>query len=248
MPYDADIQKDGAFLWVGLDGLNKEESKTLSIALELHKTGGHFGFKVNNDWLLKRGVGEALRPLPARPVFADTKMWNGAGTMARSFVVLHRAGFSATNAYALAGGSYEGAGSELKEAISSFQKEVGKGPRMRVYALTILTHYNGVYSRRMFKSELPRMVTYLAGEGLRAGADGIIVPGSTLSHLFRFGKNTKVIPGIRCSGEFNGGKHAHTVVPEELAGRTDIEAVCGSPIMDSDDPVAAMKRTLDALR
>ncbi|HEY4519931.1 MAG TPA: orotidine 5'-phosphate decarboxylase / HUMPS family protein [Candidatus Paceibacterota bacterium] len=248
MPYDANVRQNGPFLWVALDGLGENEKKTLAIAQKLHEVGGHFGFKVNNDWLLKHEINAARRMLPDRDIFADTKMWNGASTMARSFLTLHNAGFTLTNAHALAGGSYEGAGSELKKAITMFRSGVGKGPHMSIYGLTILTHYNGVYSRRMFKSELPWMVLSLTREALAAGCDGVIVPGNMLSRMYRYMIYPKIVPGVRFAGEGDQEKkHEETVTPESLAGRTDVQAVCGSPIMNSSDPVAALKRMLEAL-
>src|SRR3989338_2734927 len=93
----------GPFLWVALDGLSENESLTLDIADELVKVEGDFGFKVNHDLILKHGAKDARAILPDCQAFADVKMWNGAKTMSRTFDVLYKAGFDATNVYALAG-------------------------------------------------------------------------------------------------------------------------------------------------
>src|SRR3989344_8276316 len=134
------LSKHGPFLWVALDGLVEDELGTFAVMDKLEKVEGDFGFKVGGDYLLKRSAKDARARLSSRPAFADVKMWSSTAVMERSFHVLHDAGFEAINAYALAGGYYMEGGDELKRAITAF-REHHTGSRLRIYALTVLTHY-----------------------------------------------------------------------------------------------------------
>ena len=241
------LSKNGPFLWVALDGLVQDELGTFAVMDKLEKVEGDFGFKVGGDYLLKRSAKDARARLSSRPAFADVKMWSSTAVMERSFHVLHDAGFEATNAYALAG---EGLG----KAITAFRRNASSDSRLRIYTLTILTHYDDAYCNRMFLNGLSETVVRLALEGLNTGADGIIMPGTALSVVDAAlsacycSSLTKIVPGIRQPGEFNGDRQKQRTRPEEIAGRTDIEAVVGEPIMGSDDPVAALEQMLKVLQ
>lgn len=241
------LGKTGPFLWIALDALTERENKTLDTAWELNELSGAFGFKVNIDWVMKHGAHNARIHLPDRPVFADMKAWNGASTMARLFNVLGEADFNATSVYALAGGYDEERGNELKRAITLFCRNVGENAQLRIYAVTLLTHYGEAYSQHHFGRTFCDEAGCLAKEGIAAGAHGIIIPGTLLpsfSHL----DVVKIIPGIRDAGFPNDGRHKQVVRPEDLAGRVDVEAVCGGPIMNSLDPKTTLERMLRVLQ
>ena len=215
---------------------------------ELDQVDGNFGFKVNHDWVLKRGLRSARKALPDRPAFFDDKMWNGASTMTRTFLNVHQAGFDLMNAYALAGGSgaEKKEGLELRKSISEFRKRVGKGKRMHIYAVTILTHYGDDYCIRHFGAPQSVIVRKLAEESIAARADGIIAPGTSLSVLDDL-PTLICFPGVRPIW-YADDRHEREIRPEEIAGREDLEAVCGSPIMTIDDPVDGLKKILSALQ
>ncbi|OGG44828.1 hypothetical protein A2673_02230 [Candidatus Kaiserbacteria bacterium RIFCSPHIGHO2_01_FULL_50_13] len=245
--------QNGPFLWVALDSLVEDELGTFAVMDTLEKVEGDFGFKVGGDYLLKRSAKDARARLSSRPAFADIKMWSSADVMERSLHILHDAGFEATNAYALAGGYDREGGDELKRAITAF-REHHTGSRLRIYALTVLTHYSNTYSKRQFSRELHWQVRAMVGEGIAAGAVGVIVPGTTLSSvddlLLRGAHSSilKIIPGIRRAGEVNDDRQKQVIRPEDIAGRTDVEAVVGEPIMGSSDSKSALEQMLKALQ
>jgi hypothetical protein len=82
------------FLWVALDDLSQTESETVDLAFTFDReVSGNYGFKVNLDYALKRGLRQARTSLPARPAFVDLEMWHEASTMTRVFEECHHAGF-----------------------------------------------------------------------------------------------------------------------------------------------------------
>ena len=95
------------FLFVALDGLAGKEKETMEVAERLSDVEGPFGFKVNLDYLLKRGLeglASSLREVLQldRPVFTDLKMWNGTRTMRSAIEMLVDNGVDYLNVYALA--------------------------------------------------------------------------------------------------------------------------------------------------
>ena len=226
----------GPRLWVALDGLTTKQSETIAKANQLHKeVEGDYGFKINLDFVLQSGIEEAIALLPRRPIFVDLKMWNGARTMAQVFCDLNHAGVFATNAYAFAG-------DELAKAIRVFREKTQGRSALRIYAVTILTHYNDVYTMRLWVKILRELVPELVSEGIKAGADGVIVPGTTLRVLGP--EVCKIMPGLRPAWYHRDDRHEQEYTPEDIVGRLDVEAVCGGPIMNNDDPVAALRRIL----
>ncbi|HYF29168.1 MAG TPA: orotidine 5'-phosphate decarboxylase / HUMPS family protein [Candidatus Paceibacterota bacterium] len=233
------------FLWVGLDGLVRDRVETRAIAAELASVPGNFGFKVNLDYALAVGIGNLRRgPLKERPLFVDLKMLNGARTMTQILIALAHEGVTATNAYALAGGGESYGGDELARSIAELRRQFSS-TRMRVYGVTVLTHYGEAYSTAHFRAPLGKVVRMFAEECVTAGADGVIMPGTQLKEVEHL-RILKVLPGIRPSW-YRDTRHEQETAPEAVAGRSDIEVVCGSPIMKDRDPAAALTRILAAL-
>lgn len=225
------------FLWIALDGLSLAEKKTIAIVEELDKVEGNFGFKVNQDWIVAGNLGRvAGLSASGRPTFVDLKMWNGSRTMTSTFLCCHNAGISATNAYALAD-------DQLKNAILDFRGMVPK-TKLRIFALTVLSHYDNAWAYRHFGAYLFGVMLSLAEDGVSMGADGIICP--KFDH-FDDMTMLKVHPGCRPNWYARDGRHEWEFTPESVAGRNDVEVVCGSPIMKSDDPVAALNKVLTEL-
>ncbi|MFY9736004.1 MAG: hypothetical protein WAL02_12845, partial [Rhodoplanes sp.] len=165
------------FLWVALDGLSQNEEETVDLAFTFDReVSGNYGFKVNLDYVLKRGLGKARTSLPARPAFVDLEMWHEASTMRRVFEECHHAGFAAVSAYALGGGrTVEEEGAELKSAIASFKDVVGT-TGLQIYAMTVPTHYADRYCRRHFGKSIHLQVRAMCLEASEAAADGVIMP------------------------------------------------------------------------
>lgn len=238
--------KTSPFLWVALDGLTDEDpSQTFRIARQLDLEKEEFGFKVNLDWVLRHGMRRVSTNalFQDRQLFVDLKMWNGARTMAQVFCDMADANVSVVNAYALAGG-YGQRNAQLKEAIERFRSK-RPSSKMRIYAVTVLTHYSDEYCERHFGKTLLEEVCDLAQEGIAAGADGVIGPGSILTRTSIC--KTKISPGLRTPW-YRDERHAQELQLQDIAGRPDFEVVCGGPIMKHSDHVWALHKILSALR
>lgn len=240
------------FIWVALDGLSENEDKALSLVRELDRSvSGHWGIKVNADWIYWKGFEQRpLKKLPDRPVFVDLKQWFGARTMTKNLEMVSDAGATATNIYSLAGAlnpteSDLGGPGEFTKALKRFRK-LRPDSKMRIYGVSILTHYGTHYVRRHFGRTMEEELTVLAEDTRDAGAEGIIMPGSYLAHADQLpclGELLKVFPGTRWD-EFKDTRHEQEIHPSMVRGRDDVELVCGSPVCKSPDPVFALRTLL----
>lgn len=243
------------FVWVALDELRTNERKALMLAKMLDaEVEGQFGFKVNADWIYERGFANSpLVLLPKRPIFLDLKQWFGARTMSEILDMCWSSGATATNIHALAGALNPSAGKpaqkgELTKAIELFRNR-HPGTDMRIYTVSILTHYGDAYVRRHFGRSLAEEISILAEETLAADADGIIMPGTQLAQadsILGLTDFRKIFPGTRWE-EFADDRHEQEIHPTAVCGRADVELVCGSPIWKSKDPAGALKTLLHLL-
>ncbi len=232
------------FLWIAFDGLAEREVETLALAHELMRVPGNTGVKVNLDAALKYGFAPLRKMFADVPLFVDLKMMNGARTMTSVLLEAHRAGFTAVSAHALGGGHSTKNGGDPRQAIADF-REREPGSPLRIYAVTIMTHYSDDYCAAHFGCSMVDLVRRLAVEGINAGADAIIMPGTFLNQVSGL-RSTWVIPGIRPKN-YRDTRHKQAVLPEMLKGRKDVEGVCGSPIVYADDPPQALVSILSAL-
>jgi len=223
------------FLFIALDGLVEKEKETLIVAEQLTSVSGNFGFKINLDYLLKKGFKAALEPIQqfGRPVFADLKMWNGTRTMASVIENLAAMGVDYLNVYALADDL-------LPKAI-----RITEGTKTKVLGLTVLTHFSETYCQKHFKRSLQETVRHFAEIAVEADCHGIILPGTTLEVVADL-DTIKVVPGIRPNW-YKDTRHK-----EEVELRVAIEKgadilVCGSPIMKSRNPVKVLKKVLSEI-
>lgn len=247
------MARSAPFCWVALDGLLQTERETLSLARKLDQKvpENGWGFKVNADWIYSVGFKNApLVQLPGRPVFIDLKQWFGARTMSEILEMCWAAGATATNIYALAGArnpsdEHPTKKGELARAINTFRTSHPRSD-MRIYTVSILTHYGEAYVRCHFGRSLAEEITILAQETRDAGASGFIMPGTQLRHadtLHCLDGLLKVIPGSRWEN-FSDDRHEQEMHPAAVCGRADVELVCGSPITKSADPVGQLKSLL----
>ena len=223
------------FLFIALDGLAKEEKETLSIAEQLASISGNFGFKINLDYILKKGFKNALKPIQqfGRPVFADLKMWNGTRTMVSVIENLVAMKVDYTNVYVLADDL-------LPKTI-----RIAEGTKTKVLGLTVLTHFNKNYCQKHFRRSLLETIQHFAEIAVKAGCHGVILPGTTLEAV----KNLniiKVVPGVRPSW-YKDARHKEEVEPRVAIKKGADIIVCGSPIMKSRDPVRALEKILSEI-
>ncbi|MBZ9572216.1 orotidine 5'-phosphate decarboxylase [Patescibacteria group bacterium] len=219
-------------LFVALDGLTKRERETLEIAEQLSEIKGNFGFKVNLDYLLKRGVEDALENVQqfGRPVFTDLKMWNGRRTMTSVIENLVNMGVDYLNVYALADDL-------LPEAI-----QIVEGSKTKVLALTVLTHYTEGYCQEHFYRSFGGTVRHFAEVAIKVGCHGIILPGTTLE-IVRDLEIIKTVPGIRPEW-YEDTRHKQIVTPgEAIRNGADI-IVVGIPITKTKNPSESLEKIL----
>lgn len=223
------------FLFIALDGLSTEEEKTLEIAERLSKIKGNIGFKLNLDYLLKKGTSSAIKKIQrlGRPVFADIKMFNGTRTMRDVIQDLVDLGVDYLNVYALADDL-------LPKAIA-----VANGKKTKVLGLTTLTHFNEAYCQKHFKRSLLETVWHFSEVAVKAGCDGVILPGPTLE-IVRNINTIKLVPGIRPEG-YKDTRHKEEIKDDDaIEAGADI-IVVGGPIMKSDNPIESTNKILSRM-
>lgn len=232
------------FLFVALDGLMKKEKETLEIAERLSGVEGNFGFKVNLDYLLDRGLRNpsTLGNIQqfGRLVFTDLKMWNGTSIMSSIIGNLVDKGVDYLNVYALADDL-------LPEAI-----KIAKGSKTKVLGLTVLTHFTEAYCRKWFQRSLKMTVRLGADVALGRGCQGIILPGTALD-VVKDLEAEKVNPGVRPDWYLEDDRHEQKITASEAVNRGATALVCGGPIMKSQekvgiDSVEALKRVLAEMK
>lgn len=236
------------FIWVALDGLGENQDTHLNLAHHVSEcVQEDFGFKVNADWIMQVGFNaKPLKLLPSRPVFVDLKLMLGARTMTEILCMAADAGATATNIHALAGSTNPtplnpAMLGECAKTIKRFRKLRPQSP-MRVYGVTVLTHYGDAYCEREYGRNVSAEVLHLAREAVSAGVDGIIMPGTQLATIdnANMGSVLKIFPGCRWE-RFSDDRHEQEIHPSSVRGRDDVELVCGSPITKSEhDPVEVL--------
>lgn len=219
-------------LFIALDGLREAESETLEVAKSLAEMTGNFGFKINLDYLLYKGVGGAVRNIQqlGRPIFADIKMWNGTRTMISVVEDLVGLGVDYLNVYALA------------DTLIPKVVRVTRGTQTKVLGVTVLTHFDDAYCRRHFFRSLAATVGHFTGVAIATGCHGVILPGTTLSAVEHL-DTIKTVPGIRFPW-YQDDRHEEEVDAQTAVQHGAKILVCGSPIMKSDDKIAALNRVL----
>ncbi len=222
-------------IFVAADGLSTQPaSKTYSILRTLDKTGLEFGIKINLDYVLLYGY-DSLSWLAdfGRSLFIDLKMFNGSRTMGKIAEAMVERRIDFFNVMALAD-------SQISEAV-----EVTRGTNTKVLGVTVLTHFDELYCEKHFHQSLHQAVRHLAETALRAGCDGIILPGSCLD-VVADSQTIKVVPGVRPKW-YKDLRHAEEIEPHEAKEKGASICVCGSPIMRSESPVDALRAVLSEL-
>lgn len=226
-----------AKLFVALDGLLENEKETSQIATSLvNEVGGEYGFKLNLDYIICRGVGSAVSKIIRwnRPIFVDLKMWNGKRTMATTVQQLVDIEVDYVSIYALADG-------QLLDAV-----KITKGTRTQILAATVLTHYDDDYCKKHFRRSLKDAVRHFTEVGRDAGCHGVILPGTCLDSV-RDIPITKVVPGVRPKW-YKDDRHKEEVEPRYACEHGAEILVCGSPILRTINPTQALRDVLAEMK
>ncbi len=221
-------------LFMALDDLNNKEQETLKAVRELDQVPGNFGYKINLDCMMAEGVCAIIRKLPvSRPIFADTKTWNGKRTMTDLAKMLVDAGVDYFNVWVQADDQLAGA---VKATEDSNTKILG---------VTVLTHYSDDWCRMYFRRSLEETVVFLTQRAKDLGLHGVVLPGTCLSAV-KDSDLIKTVPGIRME-DFKDDRHKQEITPEFAAQNGADIVVCGSPIMKVLNKADALRRVLSRL-
>jgi len=232
------------FLYVALDSPSQQANLKFARRLSECNAEG-FGFKVNLDSVLSfhrgaRTASEFIQELAqmGRPIFVDLKMWNGERTMANVIEGLGEHGVEMVNVYAHAGRKF------LKKLKSMLSNQPTK-----LFALTVLTHYDEGYTREVYGCGFSEAVRRLAVVSVDAGVDGIIVPGTELKNLADINL-PKLCPGIRPAWfpDRQANSQEQTITPKEAVALGASYVVVGSVISRAENPHEPLVRILDELR
>jgi orotidine-5'-phosphate decarboxylase len=221
-------------LFVALDDLGDKEQETLDAVRELDQVPGNFGYKINLDCLMTEGVRAIIRKLPAsRPIFADTKTWNGKRTLTDLAKMLVDAGVDYFNVWVQADDQLVGA------------VKATEGSKTKILGVTVLTHYSDDWCRMYFRRSLEETVAFLTHRAKDLGLHGVVLPGTCLPAV-KDSDRIKTVPGIRME-DFKDDRHKQEVTPEFAAQNGAHIVVCGSPIMKVSDKANALRQVLSRL-
>ena len=221
-------------LFVARDDLGNKEQETLEAVRELDHVPGNFGYKINLDYLMAEGVHATICKLPSsRPIFADTKTWNGRRTVTDLAKMLIGAGVDYFNVWVQADDQLAGA------------VKATEGSKTKILGVTVLTHYSDDWCRMYFRRSLEETVVFLVQRAKDLGLHGVVLPGTCLSAV-KDSDRIKTVPGIRME-DFKDDRHKQEVTPEFAAQNGADIVVCGSPIMKVSDKASVLRQVLSRL-
>lgn len=222
-------------LFVALDDLLEKKSETVKVVREMEPEQGNFGYKINLDCIIFHGTHTAIHNQIStnRPIFADTKTWNGKRTMTDIAKMLVDAGVDYFNAWVQADDQLAGA------------VKATEGSKTKILGVTVLTHYSDEWCRMYFCRSLEEVVVFLTKRARDLGLHGVILPGTCLPAV-KDSDRIKTVPGIRME-DFRDDRHKQEVTPEFAAQNGADIVVCGSPIMKVPDKVSALRQVLSRL-
>ena len=222
-------------LFVALDDLLGKKRETVEAVREIESEQGNFGYKINLDCLMFHGTHMAIHGQisTARPIFADTKTWNGKRTTTDIAKMLVDAGVDYFNVWVQADDQLAGA------------VKATEGSKTKILGVTVLTHYSDDWCRMYFRRSLEETVVFLVQRAKDLGLHGVVLPGTCLSAV-KDSDQIKTVPGIRME-DFKDDSHEQEVTPEFAAQNGADIVVCGSPIMKVSDKVGALRQVLSRL-
>lgn len=229
-------------LYVALDFDSKDRILDVAKILAEHTDQqANIGFKINldavtmNDYIVQEVINLG------KPVFVDLKLWNGLRTMKNIIQKCVYMGVTIVNVYSHIGKEY------MEELV-----QLTKGTSTKLFALTVLTHYDDKYCQRIYNKSLSETVLTLANEAVSAGVDGIILPATqldTVKHL----NCLKLCPGLRSddSDNENHSNQLQTETPKYAVERGASHLVVGRQITnhkDANDIKDALINVLDEIQ
>lgn len=224
-------------LYVGLDPLERDRNEALADALCAGQPDGHFGFKVDLDHALLWGEGYLRRMVsPGRPVFLDLKMNNGPRTMTHVVCWLAELAVADTNIWSHAE-------TNLAETVTA---TAVLDQRPRLLAATFYTRWTDDYARRHHSMSLQELVAHWARVAVDSGADGVIVPPTSLPAVAHL-PTVRLTPGIRLDDATTSSRQRQVATPERaIAAGADI-LVVSSPIYTAENPAEALGTYLTSI-
>ena len=119
------------------------------------------------------------------------------------------------------------------------------GSRMNIFGITVLTSLGGdLWSEVHPGSDLDRSLEARALAAERAGLDGIVCSPLDLSLLKgKAGKLARVVPGIRRM-RTSAEDQTRVATAKEAAAAGASFIVVGRPILEAEDPIAEVKKTI----
>lgn len=224
------LSKPEVYVFIALDYDNIDQVERAVDVFDNHPIP-NFGYKINLDTVmfgmerLPRVISKIKKQ--QRKVFVDLKMWNGERTMKNIISHLVKLGVDIVNVYAHAG----------VKALSELMNIV-RGTTTALFALTVLTHYDDEYCKRIYKSFMYEEVMTLSNIAFEAGVDGIICPAGSYLISDNFPSIKKLCPGVTPEW-YNGGKEEgqqHPITPRDAFHKFGIDyIVVGRPITKSLD-------------
>ena len=197
----------------------------------------NIGFKINLDSLLLDHTMLHYVETLNKPIFADIKMWNGERTMLSILEKCITLNIDIVNVYAHVG----------VDVLSKLAKKV-KGTNTKLFALTVLTHYDDSYTNQLYGKNMEQSIKMLADWADKAECDGIILPAKYL-YLVKDYSLLKLCPGIRPlwynNKTINNQKQIDT--PANAVKNGAQYLVVGSPVMKSNNPLESLNLILDEI-
>ena len=122
------------------------------------------------------------------------------------------------------------------------------GSSMNLFGITVLTSLGGaLWSEVHPGSDLDRSLEARALAAERAGLDGIVCSPLDLSLLKgKAGKLARVVPGIRRT-RTSADDQTRVATAKEAAAAGASFIVVGRPILEAEDPIAEVKKTLEEI-
>ena len=131
----------------------------------------------------------------------------------------------------------------LKELV-----KLTEGSKTKLFALTVLTHYDDEYTNELYGKNMEETVKLLSSWAEESGCHGVILPAKYL-HVVNNTKLLKMCPGIRPewyeNKNINNQKQIAT--PSKAFNNGANYIVVGSPIMKSDDPEQSLVKILNEI-
>lgn len=231
------MQKQLPNLFVAVDASSKD--KVTKKIKAISNVPGEFGIKLNLD-LVFGDIGvikEMMQLAPGRKFFVDCKMYNGKRTMAELIRQLADYGVVMANIYAHADNM-------LERAI-----QVANDNNMTILGVTVLTHHDDKYCRRVYQRSIGESVRMLTEMALENGCHGVILPGTTLGSVSDL-NCIKFNPAVRPKWFGDSSANFQCQIMDHrdaLKGGATIIS-CGSPIFKSKDPAKSLKKILEEIK